>query len=88
MQLGSGLRACRRGADAIIVLEQVDRPETGVVTRGLLERIGELAAAQSPLARPRRFPPGSGGWPPVNFKMNTSELGALLGKRGSWTWMT
>jgi rfaE bifunctional protein kinase chain/domain len=81
-QLGAGLRHAAAGADAIIVLEQVDRPETGVVTRGLLERIGELAAANPRLPVLADSRQGLRGWPPVNFKMNAAELGALLGKSG------
>ena len=66
--------------DAIIVLEQVDQAETGVITRGLLEEIGELAAARPSLpilADSRR---GLAGWPGLSFKMNAAELATLLGR--------
>jgi rfaE bifunctional protein kinase chain/domain len=66
-------------ADVMIVLDQVDIPETGVVTRRLLEAIGciqkELPGLLI-LADSRR---GLRGWPPVSFKMNAAELGALAG---------
>ena len=64
---------------AIIVLDQVDVPETGVVTRGLLTTLRRLADAQ-PLLRilgdSRR---GLHGWPPVTFKMNVAELSRMTG---------
>ena len=66
-------------ADVMIVLDQVDIPETGVVTKRLLEAIGciqkELPGLLI-LADSRR---GLRGWPPVCFKMNAAELGALAG---------
>jgi len=66
-------------ADVMIVLDQVDIPETGVVTRRLLEALGciqkELPGLLI-LADSRR---GLRGWPPVCFKMNAAELGALAG---------
>jgi bifunctional ADP-heptose synthase (sugar kinase/adenylyltransferase) len=68
------------GADAVIVLEQVDRAETGVVTRGFLAALAELAASRPALpilADSRR---GLHDWPPLSFKMNAVELAALLGR--------
>ncbi|HEU0010400.1 MAG TPA: PfkB family carbohydrate kinase [Verrucomicrobiae bacterium] len=65
--------------DAFIVLDQVDTPGTGVVTARVLAAVGE-AAKRFPLkwilADSRR---GLRGWPPVCFKMNAAELGALAG---------
>ena len=65
--------------DGIIILDQVDLPETGVVTRSLLGAIKRLTD-QYPelliLADSRR---GLRGYPPVVFKMNASELGVLTG---------
>ena len=66
-------------ADVMIVLDQVDIPETGVITKRVLEAIGciqkELPGLLI-LADSRR---GLRGWPPVCFKMNAAELGALAG---------
>jgi len=63
----------------IILLDQVDIPETGVVTRRLLEAIQRLAK-QYPqlliLADSRR---GLRGYPSVVFKMNAAELSASTG---------
>jgi rfaE bifunctional protein kinase chain/domain len=78
-QMADGLRAIARDVDAIVVLEQVDCEETGVVTRELLKVIGGLAAERPELpilADSRR---GLAGWPGLSFKMNAAELASLLG---------
>src|SRR5271157_2103249 len=48
-RLADGLREIASEIDALIVLEQVDQAETGVVTLGLLDVIAELAAARPDL---------------------------------------
>jgi bifunctional ADP-heptose synthase (sugar kinase/adenylyltransferase) len=66
-------------SDAVIVLDQVDIAETGVVTPELLADLRRLqtdAPAKPFLADSRR---GLRGWPKVVFKMNAKELGALAG---------
>ena len=68
-----------READALILLDQVDAPETGVITSRLLEAVGHIAheLPELPiLADSRR---GLRGYPPVIFKMNAAELAALTG---------
>lgn len=63
--------------DALIVLDQVDIAETGVVTRQVLQTLGQLAVQRKDwlmIADSRR---GLRGWPPVVFKMNAVELAAL-----------
>jgi len=65
--------------DAMIVLDQVDVPETGVVTRNVQTTVGKLVKLHPHLpilADSRR---GLRGYPPVIFKMNASELAALTG---------
>jgi rfaE bifunctional protein kinase chain/domain len=65
--------------DAIILMDQVDIVETGVVTARLLDAVGSMARARPELlilADSRR---GLRGYPPVTFKMNRAELGALTG---------
>jgi rfaE bifunctional protein kinase chain/domain len=62
--------------DGLIVMDQVDAPETGVITRGVLEALGGISA-QSKLfivADSRRT---LRGYPPVSLKMNAAELAAL-----------
>ncbi len=81
-RLADGLREIASEIDSLIVLEQVDQAETGVVTRALLDAIGTLAAALPGLpilADSRR---GLAGWPGLSFKMNASELAALLSGEG------
>ena len=65
--------------DAILLMDQVDRPETGVVTAPV--RAAALAAqAARPgllvLADGRR---GLGDFPPLAWKMNAAELAAMTG---------
>ncbi|HEV2392663.1 MAG TPA: PfkB family carbohydrate kinase [Verrucomicrobiae bacterium] len=60
--------------DALIVLDQVDLPQTGVVTTRVLKALDEFAAKNPGLpvlADGRR---GLAGFPPVIFKMNAEEL--------------
>ncbi len=78
-RLAAGLRAMAPDIDALIVLEQVDQAETGVVTHDLLRAIGQLADERPDLpilADSRR---GLAGWPRLSFKMNAAELALLTG---------
>lgn len=81
-QLASHLRQAAEVADALIFLIQVDAPETGAITQGLLKVVGELAAKypDKPMLADSRQ--SLKGWPPVSYKMNAAELGALLDKAG------
>jgi rfaE bifunctional protein kinase chain/domain len=67
--------------DALIVMDQVDVANTGVVTSRLLEALGAIARERPQLrilADSRR---GLAGYPAVCLKMNRAELGVLLGGR-------
>ncbi|MCX6901426.1 MAG: PfkB family carbohydrate kinase [Verrucomicrobia bacterium] len=78
-QLIKSVRALAENADAIILMDQVDVAETGVVTAKLLAAIADIAATRPGLliiADSRR---GLKGYPPVTFKMNAAELSALTG---------
>jgi rfaE bifunctional protein kinase chain/domain len=69
--------------DAMILMDQVDVPETGVVTCRLLEAIGCILQELPNLfiiADSRR---SLRGWPPVGLKMNAAELAALMGSNRS-----
>lgn len=68
------LEALRGEVDAVIVMDQVDVAETGVVTRDVLPA---LATFPLVLADSRR---GLRGYPAVIFKMNAAELRALTGR--------
>lgn len=64
--------------DAFILMDQVDLPETGVVTAKVLDGVRELVQALPAkviVADSRR---GLAGFPPVTFKMNHTELARLL----------
>lgn len=76
----AALREVAREADAILVMDQVDHADTGVVTARVREALGELAREHPSLlilADSRR---GLRGWPSVGLKMNGAELGALVGR--------
>jgi bifunctional ADP-heptose synthase (sugar kinase/adenylyltransferase) len=80
-QLAGLMARCLKKADGMVVLDQVDLPETGVVTSRLLKEV-----ARARRATPRRVivadcRRGLGGYPPVGFKMNQAELAALSGDR-------
>ncbi len=68
-----------QAVDALIILDQVDIPDTGVVTKAVLESIRALAQTTSALPIVADSRRGLRGYPPVIFKMNASELSALTG---------
>jgi rfaE bifunctional protein kinase chain/domain len=77
----SKLEEVSRDVDAIIILDQVDVPETGVMTRQVLEKVKTLAKEDSDLvvlADSRRT---LRDFPPVIFKMNAAELKSLVGAK-------
>jgi bifunctional ADP-heptose synthase (sugar kinase/adenylyltransferase) len=79
-RLADALRALAARVDAIIVLDQVDVPETGVVTRRLLRAIRAIKKERPELlvlADSRR---SLRSYPPVSLKMNRAELSRLAGK--------
>lgn len=75
-QLIAGLRKITPQVDAIIVMDQVDVAETGVVTKRVLSALSEINV-QLIIADSRR---SLRDYPPVAFKMNRAELTALTGK--------
>ncbi|MBX3747923.1 MAG: carbohydrate kinase [Verrucomicrobiae bacterium] len=77
-QLIGSLQVVASSAHAVITLEQVDQPDTGVVTRRVRDTLAHLASHRPDLlilADSRR---GLTDWPSVGFKMNAPELAALL----------
>lgn len=78
-KLSRSIHEAAGGADAMIVLDQVDQEGTGVVTRNVLEAVAKVANDRPGLpilADSRR---GLRGFPPLIYKMNGAELAALLG---------
>jgi rfaE bifunctional protein kinase chain/domain len=66
-------------ADAMILMDQVDLPETGVVTSRLLEAVGGIVKELPELPIVADSRRGLRGYPPVCLKMNRAELDALMG---------
>lgn len=82
-KLIASLRQLAPALDALIVLDQVDVPDTGVVTPRLLETLAELSVAYPQLlilADSRR---GLAAYPAVCLKMNRAELRTLTGESPS-----
>lgn len=84
-QLINNLVRLSATADAVVLMDQVDVPETGVVTRRLLDTVKALALNRPELpvlADSRR---SLRDFPPVIFKMNAAELSALSGEATTLT---
>nr|ALS91956.1 rfaE_dom_I: bifunctional protein RfaE, domain protein [uncultured bacterium] len=78
-QLARAVRKLASQVDAMILLDQVDLPETGVVTRQVLEAVDGITRKKPKLfilADSRR---GLRDFPKVCFKMNRAEFTALSG---------
>jgi rfaE bifunctional protein kinase chain/domain len=78
-RLSASLRNLRAEVDAVILMDQVDVADTGVVTRAVLQTVDALERQSHEipvLADSRR---GLHGFPSVIFKMNAAELSALTG---------
>ncbi|RME95771.1 MAG: carbohydrate kinase [Verrucomicrobia bacterium] len=78
-KLADAVERLGRTADALIVLEQVDRAETGVVTAPVREAVRRLAGTRPDLPIVADSRRGLRDFPPVLFKMNRRELAALTG---------
>jgi rfaE bifunctional protein kinase chain/domain len=74
------LAALRGKVDVVIVLEQVNEPETGVITSRVRDALNEFLSGALVIADSRC---GLGQYPPVIFKMNAAELAMLAGLHGS-----
>lgn len=79
------VRAVAENADAIILMDQVDMAETGVVTTRLLEAIKDVAANRPGLLIMADSRRGLKGYAAVTFKMNAAELSALTGAASKLT---
>jgi bifunctional ADP-heptose synthase (sugar kinase/adenylyltransferase) len=78
-ELIASVRTLASQVDAMILLDQVDIQDTGVVTRRLLDEVNAVTKRFPKLliiADSRR---GLRGFPPVVFKMNANELAVLTG---------
>ena len=76
-QMAGAIKELARKVDAMIVLDQVDEPETGVVTPLVLSAINEIRDQTLIIGDSRK---GLKGWPDIIYKMNEVELIKLTGK--------
>ena len=78
-QLLAVLRDIARNADAMIVMDQVDIPETGVITARICEAVGDISRERPTLPVLADCRRGLRGWPACIWKMNARELSLLWG---------
>jgi rfaE bifunctional protein kinase chain/domain len=79
-RLAEALRALAPRVDAIIVLDQVDVPETGVISRRLVQAVGAIKKERRDLVVLADSRRSLQGYPSVCLKMNRAELSRLAGK--------
>jgi rfaE bifunctional protein kinase chain/domain len=75
----AAFEAAAASVNGVIIMDQVDLPDTGVVTSKVLNAVNHVAKAKPDcfmLGDSRR---GLKGWPPVCLKMNERELASLTG---------
>ncbi len=82
-QLAAALTALAPRVDAIILLDQVDLPETGVITRTVLRTVTGLVKSHPGLQILSDSRRGLKNYPPVILKMNRAELRRLTGGQES-----
>lgn len=78
-QLVAHMATLAARTDGLILMDQVDVAETGVVTQELLGEVARSLQVHGNwlvLGDSRR---GLSGWPPISFKMNAAELKAMSG---------
>ena len=71
--------------DVLILLDQVDIPETGVITKQVLETVRKICERRPELLVIGDSRRGVKNWPAVAYKMNGAELGTLFGMKGTLT---
>ena len=79
-QLAAAVLRLTGEVDGSIVMDQVDLEGTGTVTREVVGALAERSQSHPNaliVADSRR---GLGGWPPLAFKMNATELAVLTGR--------
>lgn len=74
----TAVAAVSERVQALVVLNQVEVPETGVITRGVLRAVGVAMRAHPGMIVIGDSRAGFTGWPPMIFKMNASELGRVF----------
>jgi bifunctional ADP-heptose synthase (sugar kinase/adenylyltransferase) len=78
-QVAAQVRELAPELDALVVMDQVEAAETGVVTGLVRATAGEVAGARPRLITLADSRRGLRGFPSLGFKMNAAELAALAG---------
>ena len=78
-QIVASLETVAAFADAVIIMDQVGVPETGVVTASVRTALGKIALTQPQLLMLADSRRGLKNYPPVCLKMNERELVSLSG---------
>ncbi len=81
-RVASSLVALAGVVDSVILLDQVDVAETGVVTRAVLKTVETLARSRPDLFMVADSRRSLKDFPPVAFKMNKAEFKAMTGTTG------
>ncbi|MFA6544423.1 MAG: PfkB family carbohydrate kinase [Limisphaerales bacterium] len=78
-EIWNSISDLRFKVDGVAVMDQVDIPDTGVVTSRILPLLGSFPHGNpgTPVVADSRR--GLRGWPSVTFKMNLAELSTLTG---------
>jgi rfaE bifunctional protein kinase chain/domain len=79
-RLCDAVEAMAKEAQGILLMDQVDVPETGVVTQRLLASLRGFLLKRPDLLVVADSRRGLRDWPPVVFKMNAAELTRLTGQ--------
>lgn len=79
-RIADSVRELAPQVDAMILLDQVDIAETGVITKRVLEAVREVALAHPNLLIMADSRRSLRGYPPVALKMNAAELALFFGR--------
>ena len=79
-ELAARVQALAHAVDAFLVLEQVDRPDTGVTTPPVRAALGQIQAEHPSAIVVADSRQGLGHFPPLTFKLNAQELARMTGK--------
>jgi rfaE bifunctional protein kinase chain/domain len=74
-QIVASVKSLSDEVDAVIVMDQVDTVDTGVLTHDVIKTLAHFPSSIPVVADSRR---GLSGYPPVIFKMNLAELAEVM----------
>jgi rfaE bifunctional protein kinase chain/domain len=81
--LAGAIGALGNSVNAMIVMDQVDVAETGVVTQSVRDAVHTAVAADPRLVALADSRRGLADFPPIAFKMNAAELAVLIGTKSA-----